>query len=76
MTRVLRGPVIFRIPDKATLHSDDVLVEGHSMQGSGCTPRNLQSLARAILRVQNQNVLAEFLMNALNARRRYRTSHQ
>ena len=61
---------------KLPFTADDVLVEGHSIQGSGCTPRNLQSLARAILRVQNQNVIAGFLMNAFKARRQYRTSHQ
>ena len=36
---------------------------------------NWQALARAVLRVQNQNVIAEFLMHALKARRQYLTSH-
>ena len=55
---------------------EDVRVEGHPIQGNGCTPRNLQPLASALLRVRNQNLVAEFLMKALNARRRYRASYK
>ena len=54
----------------------DVLVEGHPMQGAGCTPRNLSSLARAILSMQNPNYLEEFLMRAMAARRRDRISYR
>jgi hypothetical protein len=50
----------------------DVLVEGHVLQGGGCTPRNLSSLTSALLRLPDPNVLAEYLMRAVAARRHFR----
>jgi hypothetical protein len=50
----------------------DVLVEGHELQGGGCTPRNLSSLTSALLRLPDPNVLAEYLMRAVAARRHFR----
>ena len=59
-----------RLPFRAA----QVCVQGNPLQGGGCTARNLQSLAQAILLMPDPNILAEYLMRALAARRRYRRS--
>ena len=56
-----------RLPFRA----EQVLVEGHVMQGNGCTVQNLRALARAVLQA-DPNHVAEFLGRALSSRRRFR----
>ena len=64
----LYAPFRARLPIRLA----DMRVQGHPMQGDGCTPQNLVTLARAVLRVKDQNLVAEFLMRSMAARRRTR----
>ena len=52
--------------------AEEILVEGHRMQGGGCSAHNLRSLARALLQVTDPNRVAEFLGRAMSARRKFR----
>ena len=56
-----------RLPFRA----EQILVEGHAMQGNGCTVQNLRALARAVLQA-DPNHVAEFLGRALSSCRRFR----
>ena len=49
-----------------------VRVEGHLMQGDGCSPRNLVSLARHIMALPSIDVVVDFLLQALKQRRESR----
>ena len=49
-----------------------ILVEGHEVQGEGCSPRNLTALVRAILQVPNFDSVVDYLLRVLKLRRQYR----
>ena len=51
----------------------DVLVEGHEMQGAGCTQRNLVALVRAVMQPSRFSGVVDCLIQALRLRTRYRT---
>ena len=51
---------------------EQVCVEGHPIQGDGCSPRNLQSLVSAIMRAERFEFLIDFLLQALKRRRQHR----
>ena len=50
----------------------ELLVEGHEVQGGGCTPRNLTALVRAILQAPNFDSVLDYLIRALKRRRQFR----
>ena len=50
----------------------DVLVEGHEIQGDGCTDRNLVSLLRAVLSAPRPESVVDFLVRAMRHRRDFR----
>ena len=52
--------------------AEEVCVEGHDIQGEGCTPRNLQALCRALLLTPSADIIADFLTQALKRRKRNR----
>ena len=64
----LYQPLRSRLPFTAA----DIVVEGHAVQGDGCTPRNLQALARAVMGSPNFTVIIDFLLLALKERRKFR----
>ena len=49
--------------------STQVRVEGHVMQGDGCTPRNLTSLVRHIMGLPSIDVVVHYLLQAMKLRR-------
>ena len=49
-----------------------IRVEGHPMQGDGCTQRNLIQLIRAVMLHPRFVVVADFLLRALKRRRQFR----
>ena len=51
-----------------------VRVEGHVMQGEGCTERNLTSLVRHILSLPRMDVVVDFFLQAIKLRRESRRS--
>ena len=55
--------------------AESVRVEGHGLQGAGCTPRNLLSLVRSIMQVPRFVVVADFLLQAQKRRRDFRQQH-
>ena len=65
-------PLYAAFRTRLPLRLEDTRVEGHPMQGEGCTPRNLVQLARAVLQVRDPNRVAEFLMRSMSARKRAR----
>ena len=44
-------PLYQALRSSLPLRVHEVLVEGHEIQGEGCTPQNLQSLVRALMQV-------------------------
>jgi len=40
----------------------DALVEGHAVQGDGCTTRNLRALVRAMLQTSKFDAVVDFLL--------------
>ena len=48
------------------------IVEGHPLQGQGCTPCNLAALIRAILADPRRDSIVDFLCEAIRLRRQYR----
>ena len=46
-----------------------ILVEGHVMQGNGCTARNLTSLVRHIMALPSIDVIVDFFLKAIKKRR-------
>ena len=52
--------------------AQQVRVEGHELQGDGCTPRNLAALAKALLTTPKPGTGVDFLIRALKLRRQYR----
>ena len=46
-----------------------VRVEGHVMQGEGCTARNLTSLVRHIMALPSIDVVVDFFLQAIKLRR-------
>ena len=52
--------------------STQVLVEGHRMQGAGCTERNLTSLVRHIMALPSIDSVVDFLLHAIKLRRKSR----
>ena len=57
-----------RLPFRA----ENECVEGHPLQGDGCSPRNLEVLIRATLQTPKFDTIVEFLMQALKQRRQFR----
>ena len=51
------------------LSGDQVRVEGHVMQGAGCTPRNMISLMRHILALPSCDGFVDFLLQAVKKHR-------
>ena len=49
-----------------------ILVEGHAIQGEGCTQRNLVALVRAILQTPSFDSIVDYLIKALKSRRQHR----
>jgi len=60
-----------RLPFRA----EQILVEGHVLQGEGRTVQNLRALARAVLQ-SSPNQVAEFLGRSMAARRQFRRQLQ
>ena len=58
----------FRRPLRLT--AEAIRVEGHPMQGGGCTQRNLIELTRAFMLHPRFEVVADFLLQALKRRRK------
>ena len=52
--------------------STEVLVEGHRMQGAGCTERNLTSLVCHIMALPSIDGVVDFLLHAIKLRRNSR----
>ena len=52
--------------------AESARVEGHRLQGDGCTPRNLLSLVRSIMLVPRFEIVADFLLQAQKKRRQFR----
>ena len=52
--------------------SDQVRVEGHVMQGEGCTERNLTSLVSHIMALPSFDVVVDFFLKATKKRRDWR----
>ena len=52
--------------------SNQVRVEGHVMQGDGCTPRNLTSLVGHIMGLPSTDGVVDFLLQAMKLRRESR----
>ena len=51
---------------------ESALVEGHRLQGAGCSPGNLRSLVQSIMQVPRFEVVVDFLLQALKKRRTFR----
>ena len=60
-----------RLPFRA----ERILVEGHVLQGEGCTVQNLRALARAVLQ-SYPNQVAEFLGRSMAARKQFQRQLQ
>ena len=61
----LTSDVASGVPDirsSLPLRAHEVLVEGHEIQGEGCTPQNLQSLVRAFMQVQHFPSVVDYLI--------------
>ena len=52
--------------------ADSVRVEGHRLQGGGCSPSNMRSLVRSIIQVPRFEVVVDFLLQVLKKRRQFR----
>ena len=55
--------------DPYLLQPRKFFVDGHVMQGDGCTARNLTSLVRHILAIPSIDVVVDFLLQAIKKRR-------
>ena len=49
-----------------------IRIEGHAMQGDGCSQRNLIQLVRAVMQHPRFVVVADFLLRAVKMRRQFR----
>ena len=65
-------PLYADLRTRLPFRGEDVVVEGFVTQGDGCTPRNLQALARAILNTPNYDKVVDFLMQVMKRRRQNR----
>ena len=65
-------PLYERIRRRIPFQAADILVEGHPLQGQGCTPRNLAALIRAILADPKRDSLIDFRWEAIRLRRQFR----
>ena len=65
-------PLYERIRRRIPFQAAGILVEGHPLQGEGCTPRNLAALIRAILADPRRDSLIDFLWEAIRLRRQFR----
>ena len=65
-------PLYSRLRRAMPFTAEDLCVEGHSIQGEGCSPRNLQSLIGAILRSDRIDFIIDYLVQALKLRRAHR----
>ena len=52
--------------------ADSARVEGHRLQGAGCSPSNMRSLVRSIMQVPRFEVVVDFLLQAQKKRRLFR----
>ena len=52
--------------------AESARVEGHRLQGAGCSPGNLRSLVQSIMQVPRFDVVVDFLLQALKKRRTFR----
>ena len=67
MARLLCLPVML-----SAASGPSILMEGHVMQGDGCTPRNLTSLVGHIMGLPSIDVVVDFLLQAMKKRRESR----
>ena len=65
-------PLDERLRRRIPFQAAGILVEGHPLQGEGCTPRNLAALAQAILADPRRDPIIDFLFEAIRLRRQYR----
>ena len=68
----MRGPLYERLRRRIPFQAAGILVEGHPLQGEGCSPRNLAALTRAILADPRRDPIIDFLCEAIRLRRQYR----
>ena len=65
-------PLYERFRRRIPFQAAGILVEGHPLQGEGCTPRNLAALIRAVLSDPRRDSIIDFLYEAIRLRRQYR----
>ena len=65
-------PLYHRLRSRLPFRAEEIVTEGHALQGDGCTPRNLQALARAVMSSPDFTVIVDFLLQALKERRQFR----
>ena len=66
-------PLYSRFRHALPFTSEQVIVEGHDIQGEGCTERNLTALVQAILQAPRFDSIVDYLSRALKVRSQYRT---
>ena len=69
-------PLYADLRTRLPFRGEDVVVEGFVTQGDGCTPRNLQALARAILNTPNYDKVVDFLTQVMKRRRQNRHTYK